>query len=132
MHKESMIKNFEPTLTQHAFLPQTLVENMMKQCAVTGMTYVNQAQQILEDVSSAPESFLDMQNVLTRASESFASLPQNIASRFKSPMELLSFLDKEENRAEAEKLGLVAPAQVKQNAVISNGEPAVDNNSVPE
>lgn len=44
------------------------------------------------------------------AQTAFSELPSAVRERFKNnPVELLDFLGKEENRAEAEKLGLVTP-----------------------
>lgn len=58
------------------------------------------------DVSS--ESFHDMLNRVTDAQQAFMTLPARIRGRFSNdPYMLLRFLEKPENREEAERLGLL-------------------------
>lgn len=53
-------------------------------------------------------SFLDAQLAYRRGMEAFEALPAHIRTRFNNdPAQLLTFLENPENRAEAEKLGIV-------------------------
>lgn len=59
------------------------------------------------DISSAP-SFMDALNVVAKATSMFEALPSRLRDRFgNDPAQLLAFLDDEENRDEAIKLGIV-------------------------
>lgn len=56
------------------------------------------------------ETFHEMLNMVTDAQNAFRALPARTRGRFSNdPYQLLRFLENPENRAEAEKLGLVDP-----------------------
>lgn len=74
-----------------------------------GLVPMSTSQELVGDFTSA-EDYFATRNSLMEAQKKFMSLPASIRQRFKNnPMELIGFLNSEENRAEAEKLGLVSP-----------------------
>lgn len=81
---------------------------------------INQAQAIWGDFSEAPDYKTASDAVFT-TQRAFDELPARVRARFSNdPGNLLDFLGNEENRAEAEVLGLVEPAAEPP------GDPAAD------
>jgi len=63
-----------------------------------------------EDVSMAPEDYLEAQTRLQNAERAFMDLPSTVRNMFEnSPAELLEWLQDEKNHEEARKLGLMNP-----------------------
>lgn len=66
-------------------------------------------QPIFADTTAIP-GYQDALDIVLTADRAFGALPAKLRRRFNDdPMELISFLQKAENRAEAEKLGLINP-----------------------
>jgi len=101
----------QKTKTQQAFRDLTLAKNIYKKYENTGMWSdkpLSMPNTITNDVSNAPD-LQEYYNKITQGANAFVSLGSEIVSRFQNPLSLLDFLSKEENRAEAQKLGLVPP-----------------------
>lgn len=80
--------------------------------------HVNRVEAVYGDFTSVGDYHGDL-NRLIEAQEAFDGLPAQIRKRFANdPAELLSFLMDENNRTEAEKLGLVKPRPVKDDGTI--------------
>jgi len=117
-HKQTQIVcNPKNNKVQQAFGPFTLAKNIYKKYENTGMWSerpLGQPQLIETDVTNIPD-FQEFHNIQTQANNAFNALGQNIVQRFKNPNALINFLEKEENRFEAEKLGLVNKTMPPQN-----------------
>ena len=62
------------------------------------------------DVSKMPDSFAGAQEVILRVKATFNSLPSEIRERFNNdPARFVAFVEMPSNRAEAVKMGLLAP-----------------------
>lgn len=67
-----------------------------------------QKQGFFEDVSMAPEDFLEAQQRLQRAESAFMDLPSKVRAMFEhNPAGLMEWLSDEANHEEARKLGLM-------------------------
>jgi len=99
----------KPSMTQQQFLEETKTTNIISKYRRTGMIPIRNGQPFYGDFSGA-EDFHTAQNKLLQANQMFMLLPAEIRDRFKNdPGNLLEFLAHEENRPEAEKLGILPP-----------------------
>lgn len=106
---ESGVACEEPSLAQQQFKDECDINNILRQFNITGQ---------LPDAYLSPRygdftGIGDFKTALDRVNatyEEFESLPAQIRARFNNDAaELIQFLDQDENRAEAEKLGLLEP-----------------------
>lgn len=94
-------------LTQQHMGEETNINNIMDKYRKTGTLPVATGKPLFGDFSNGME-FADAQMNIIRAQEEFDELPANIRSKFNNnPADLLDFVADEENRDEAEKLGLI-------------------------
>jgi phage internal scaffolding protein len=108
---ESGLDCKDPSLAQQQFADETDINNIVNMYLKTG---------VLPDQPLSPKygdftGISDYKTALDRviaADEEFMNLPANIRARFENDAaNLIAFLDNEENRAEAIKLGLVEPTE---------------------
>ena len=120
---ESGLACEEPTLAQQQFKDECDINNILRQFNVTGQ---------LPDAPLSPRygdftGIGDYKTALDRviaAEEEFMSLPAQIRARFNNDAaELIQFLDQDENRAEAEKLGLVEPKTTLDAPIVEENTP---------
>ncbi|MFN9302415.1 MAG: hypothetical protein ACK6DA_06535 [Candidatus Kapaibacterium sp.] len=99
----------EPTLTQQQFAEEADINTIVKRFGLTGQ---------LPQITDIPQegefvgitSFHEAMNTITRAHEAFDQLPAEHRRRFNNdPGNMLAFVSDDNNRAEAEKMGLVIP-----------------------
>lgn len=102
----------DQTKTQQQFKDETNILTIVERFGLTGE---------MPQVLHLPEygdftgifDFQSAQNTIRFAQEQFMSLPANMRARFHNdPQELLEFVANDDNRAEAEKLGLVEKPRV--------------------
>jgi len=125
----------QKTKVQQAFRDLTLAKNIYKKYENTGMWSdkpLSNANTITNDVSNAPD-LQEYYNKITQGANAFVSLGSEIVSRFQNPLSLLDFLSKEENRAEAQKLGLLPPTSLvsPQNLTQVTGLPVTEGQVPP-
>jgi phage internal scaffolding protein len=97
----------EPTRAQQHHRDECDINVILERFGKTGQMPVNAISGTYGDFSGVHDYHTAM-NTLIAAESEFAALPANIRSRFANdPANLIEFLDNEDNRAEAEKLGLV-------------------------
>lgn len=120
---ESGLACEDATLAQQQFKDETDINNILRQFNLTGQ---------LPDAPLSPRygDFTGISDYKTAldcvmaAEEEFAALPAPIRARFENdPANLIQFLDNEENRAEAEKLGLVEPKSFDQAPLVEEKTP---------
>ena len=114
---ESGLACEEPTLAQQQYKDESDINNILRQFNITGQLPVALSPRY-GDFTGISDYKTALDRVIA-ADEEFMSLPAELRARFDNePANLIEFLDNEGNRAEAEKLGLVAPTQNFNNAPI--------------
>lgn len=109
----------EPTLAQQHFKEQCDINRIVKQYAATGEVPGNARMPLPEDFVGVTDYHSAM-NAVRRGEEAFAALPAFTRDRFKNdPALFVDFCLDPQNRAEAEKLGLVISRQVSENVPVS-------------
>jgi len=85
------------------------INEIVRRFGITGQLPSNVRVPSFGDFSGIT-SFHEAMNVVAEAQEAFMLMPAEVRSRFKNdPEQFLDFVYDEDNRAEAEKLGLVLP-----------------------
>lgn len=108
---ESGLACEEPTLAQQHFKDECDINNILKQFNVTGMLPNQPLSPRYGDFTGISDYKTAIDRVIA-AEEEFMALPAQLRARFDNdPENLITFLDNEENRSEAEKLGLLEPKQ---------------------
>lgn len=102
--------DFSQGLTEQHHKDDCDLNIIVKNYVRTGQLPTNQSGPgVFGDFSGAPEDYAEAVRMLDEARTAFAALPSNVRKRFNNdPQQLFAFLDNPDNRAEAEKLGLVA------------------------
>lgn len=99
-----------PSLTVQSEKEKCDINRIVGQYQKTGLVNHVRAQGL--DYTTLPDNFEyhEAMNLVTKAQTAFEALPAEQRSRFANqPQRLLQFLAMPENRAEAEKLGLITP-----------------------
>ncbi|WNK14285.1 MAG: internal scaffolding protein [Microvirus sp.] len=96
-------------LTIQSFKEECDINHIMEQYQATGI--IDHVNLLTPQWGEVPDYDYHMaENLLIEARDKFGALPSNVRERFhNSPLELMEFLQSEENRSEGEKLGLIAP-----------------------
>jgi len=107
---ESGLACEEPSLAQQHFKDECDINNILRQFNITGLLPESPLSPRYGDFTGIGDYHTALNRVIA-AQDEFDSLPAQIRARFNNdPQELIEFLDNEENRPEAEKLGLVEKA----------------------
>lgn len=108
---ESGVACEEPSLAQQQFRDECDINNILRQFNVTGQLPGTPLSPKYGDFSG----IFDYKTALDRVMDSheeFMGLPATLRARFDNdPANLIEFLENDQNRAEAEKLGLVDPKE---------------------
>lgn len=123
--------NEEPTLTQQQFADECDINNIMRKHGRDPVAFqaLTRTGGVYADFSSIPD-FQGMLHQVQNAQDAFASLPADMRARFRNdPAQLISFLQDERNRPEAETLGLV---EKRVAPMPSNDEPNDDKGKKAE
>lgn len=108
---ESGLACEEPTLAQQQFKDETDINNILRQFNITGLLPEQSLSPRYGDFTGVSDYKTALDRVMA-ADEEFMNLPAQIRARFNNDTsELIQFLDNEENRLEAEKLGLIEPKE---------------------
>lgn len=98
-----------PSLTEQHHKDDCDLNVVLTRYMKTGELPLNTRTGVYADISDSPADYADACRIIEHARDRFAQLPSSIRDRFNNdPLQLLQFLDDPANRAEAEKLGLVA------------------------
>lgn len=121
----------EPTKTDQSFKEEVDILTIVKRFGLTGQLPQAIKLPTYGDFTGIFD-FQSAQNAIRAAQESFMALPYELRARFHNdPQELLEFMEKEENRPEAEKLGLVQKRETPQNGVPATGTVTSSEPTVP-
>jgi len=114
------IDKFDESLAQQHFANEVNINQIIARYNKTGVMPSGDVQPSFGDFGSMAD-FQSAQTLIAQAKQSFDLLPSDLRYRFNNdPAQLLHFFEKEENRLEAVRLGLVndlSPVDV------SNGSP---------
>jgi len=102
-------KFLKPSMTQQQFLEESKTTNIIARYRRTGQIPMRNGAPFYGDFTGA-DDFHSAQNRLAEANQMFMLIPAEIRDRFDNdPGKLIEFLSKEENRKEAEEIGLIPP-----------------------
>lgn len=106
---ESGLACEEPSLAQQQFREECDINTILKRFNITGELPNALLSPRYGDFTGIGDYKTALDRVMA-AEEEFLSLPANIRARFENdPSKLIEFLDNDENRLEAENLGLLEP-----------------------
>ena len=104
---ESGLACEEPSLTQQHFKDETDINNILRQFNVTGLLPEAPLSPHYGDFTGIVD-YHSALNAVIAAEDDFMALPAQLRARFENdPAQLIDFLDDENNRSEAEQLGLL-------------------------
>jgi len=108
---ESGLACEDASLTQQHFRDETDINNILRQFNVTGLLPETPVSPKYGDFTGIGDYHTALLRVMA-TEEEFMNLPANIRARFDNDAgNLIEFLNDDNNREEAEKLGLVEPKQ---------------------
>ena len=108
---ESGVACEEPSLAQQQFKDECDINNILRQFNITGQLPDTPLSPKYGDFSGISDYKTALDRVIS-ADEEFMNLPATLRARFDNDAaNLIEFLENEQNRAEAEKLGLVEPKE---------------------
>lgn len=112
-----------PSRTQQHFKKECDVNSIMEKYRKTGMmTHVRSTSPSVGDFSAYGD-FKTNLDLVRNAADEFAALPAHIRKRFNNdPANLIEFVYNDENREEAEKLGLVPQKVAPDTSIASNDD----------
>lgn len=109
----------EDTRTKRSFAEECDINTIVKRFGLTHEVPTTFRMPMVGDFTGVTDFQSAMQQVRA-AEEAFMELPAEVRKRFgHDPQELMTFLGKEENRAEALKLGLLQPPPEKTRDVVT-------------
>jgi len=107
---ESGLACEEPSLAQQHFKEECDINTILQRFSITGILPEAPLSPRYGDFSGISDYHTALNRVIA-AQDEFESLPAQIRARFQNdPAQLIEFLSNENNRAEAEELGLVEKA----------------------
>jgi len=106
---ETGLKCPEESLTKQSFTEEADINTIVRRFNLTGQLPENIRQPVYADFENAFD-FHSAMNAIRAAQESFDAMPADLRARFHNdPGEFVDFVNDNDNRAEAEKMGLVLP-----------------------
>ena len=104
---ESGLHCEDATLTQQHFKDETDINNILRQFKITGLLPEAPLSPRYGDFTGIVDYHTALNSVIS-AEDGFMTLPAELRARFgNDPAQLIDFLSNENNRSEAEKLGLL-------------------------
>lgn len=100
---------FTPSRTQQQFKEECDVNNILRNYVNTGvLNHVSSVAPEFGDFSNVPADYGEALALIEKSNEEFMKFPSEVRERFDNkPVNLIKFLQDENNREEAEKLGLI-------------------------
>jgi len=106
---ESALHCEDASLAQQHYKDETDINNILRQFNITGLLPQSPLSPRYGDFTGIGD-YQSALNAVIAAEDGFMALPADLRTRFNNdPAQLIDFLSNDENRAEAEKLGLVDP-----------------------
>lgn len=105
--------NEQNNRTKQEFAEEVDINTLLKRFAITGHLPTGVRMPTYDDFTEVYD-FHSAANAIAQANQAFMQMPAEVRERFgNDPARFLAFCDNEENRPEAEKLGLVDPRPPK-------------------
>lgn len=124
---ESGLECKDPSLAQQQFAEEADINTIVNRFGLTGELPTGVRAPTYADFDEAIDYHTAM-NVVVAARESFMAMPADVRARFANdPGAFVAFCSDENNRAEAEKLGLIVPG-----AAAPGGAPTADAGGVAQ
>lgn len=106
---ESGLKCEDPTLAKQSFKEECDINTIVERFGITGELPENVAAPQYRDFEGVFD-FHSAMNAIAKANEAFDQMPAQVRAKFHNDTAaFVDFCEKEENRAEAERLGLIVP-----------------------
>lgn len=108
---------FTPSRTMQQFKEECDVNNIIENYTHSGILPAGDGSQpVFGDFTKIPQSYGDMVAMIQESRDHFMELPSDVRRKFNDdPVELMKFIQDENNVDEARKLGLIAqPAEAKE------------------
>lgn len=122
--REAALTCKDPSLTKQSFLEESDINTIVKRFNLTGQLPDNVREPRYGDYEGVFD-FHTAMNAVRQAQEGFDILPAHIRARFHNdPQELLEFMADDNNRPEAEKMGLTAPRKPQDGPAATGGTPS--------
>lgn len=118
------------SLTHQSFRNECDINQIMSKYKKTGqINHLTKHSGAYGDFTNVGE-YQESLNKIILAEEAFSSLPANLRKRFgNDPSNFIEFTLNEDNRSEAEKLGLVTPRDIKKPVSQASGLPNDDDST---
>lgn len=101
------LRCIEPTMTQQQFREEVDINTILRRFRLTGEMPSDVRMPTYADFTDVYD-FHTAANAVAQAREAFETMPANVRTRFHNdPGEFVDFCSREENRAEAARLGLI-------------------------
>lgn len=98
----------KPSRTKQQFAEESDINTIVNRFLQTGTLPDVNVTASFGDFIDAPDSFQEAMNLVIEAQDAFNALPSDVRKRFQNdPQELLTFLQDENNKDEAIRLGLI-------------------------
>ncbi|WNK12490.1 MAG: internal scaffolding protein [Microvirus sp.] len=103
----------DENMTQQQFRDEADINTIVRRFGLTGELPADQRAPIFGDFTNVTD-FQTAMNAVRKAQEGFDDLPANLRARFNNdPQRMLEFVEDNNNRDEALKLGIIAPPPEK-------------------
>lgn len=122
----------EPSMTDRSFKVECDINTIVNRCMQTGvMPQVEGG--LYGDFVGLPDNLQDSYALIADAQDRFMQMPSDIRAEFNNdPLQLISFINNDANRARAIELGLIEQStQVQSPGVVSSKETNVENPALP-
>lgn len=131
MSREHAFKgSAKPSKVQQQFRDSTDIRTIMERARKTGMLPQQNRRPIFGEIPSV--TFMEAQNLIIKAQQSFDSLPANVRREFgNNPLELLHAFENPAMRPELVRLGLIDPPEPEKPAPEPMAVRIVDDESNP-
>ena len=107
------LANEEPSMTKQSFVEESDINTIVKRFGLTGQLPSDIRMPLNGDFQEVPDFRTAMQ-LLVEAREGFMQMPADVRARFgNDPAAFVDFISNDENRAEAERLGIVPKKAVQ-------------------
>lgn len=117
---ESGLKCEDPSLTKQSFLEESDINTIVKRFGITGEIPTPVRMPTYGDFTGVTD-FKSAMDAIAQANESFDAMPAEVRARFHNdPQEFVQFCSDENNRAEAQRLGLVPADQLPPAAALAS------------
>lgn len=112
---KTIFEDSDTSLTVQDFRDEVDVNHIVDRFMKTGqLSHVNQNPGSYVDQFAMPQDLMSAKQFVQDAADNYDSLNRKLKNRFKSPLELIDFLQNPKNQKEAQELGLLPQTMTTQ------------------